>query len=124
MEKDGGDGTIYLSILDGEPNIGPELDKDAGTERGDGVLGWWLGILGVGHGGAGEEHEEHEEEGGDGEVGFFEVGLDDFDVVVAEDAGVLGVGVLLGEGFDGLGLSVHCLLGCYTIELNADITLY
>lgn len=39
MEKDGGDGTIYLSILDGEPNIGPELDKDAGTERGDGVLG-------------------------------------------------------------------------------------
>jgi hypothetical protein len=80
--------------------------------------------LGVGHGGGDKEHEEHEEEGGDGEVGFFEVGLEDFDVVVAKDAGVLGIGVLLGEGFDGLGLGVHCLLGCYMIELNADITLH
>ena len=38
MEKDGGDGAIYLTILDGEPNICSELDKDVGTERSYGVL--------------------------------------------------------------------------------------
>jgi hypothetical protein len=86
MEKDGGETAVDLPILDAESDIGSQADQDLGIESGNTVVGLVLLILRVGHDGAEDKHEEHEKEGGEGDVGLLEVGLDEFDVVVSDDA--------------------------------------